>query len=161
MIPTHITRHAAKTIMTHGTRQLKLSKAPLTLTTAAVSRLKELSSGDHPQFLRVGVKSKGCSGNSYMMEFTETRGKFDEIVDQQGIFEVAAVSARTMRFINANHVFVYHLYYSGVTVLVDSKALLTVLGSEMDYVEDALSSQFVFHNPNVKGTCGCGESFTI
>lgn len=49
----------------------------------------------------------------------------------------------------------------GVTVLIDSKALLTVLGSEMDYVEDSLSSQFVFHNPNVKGTCGCGESFTV
>ncbi|KAL9545379.1 hypothetical protein MBANPS3_007171 [Mucor bainieri] len=123
MFPTRINALAAKTIMTtHGTRQLKLRKAPLTLTTAAVSRLKELSSGDHPQFLRVGVKSKGCSGNSYMMEFTETRG---------------------------------------VTVLVDSKALLTVLGSEMDYVEDALSSQFVFRNPNVKGTCGCGESFTV
>ncbi|OAD03653.1 hypothetical protein MUCCIDRAFT_143127 [Mucor lusitanicus CBS 277.49] len=118
--------------MAHGTRQLKPRKAPLILTAAAVSRLKELSSGDHPQFLRVGVKSKGCSGHSYMMEFTDTRGQFDEIVDQQG-----------------------------VTVLVDSKALLTVLGSEMDYVEDALSSQFVFHNPNVKGTCGCGESFTV
>lgn len=51
--------------------------------------------------------------------------------------------------------------FLGVTVLVDSKALLTVLGSEMDYVEDNLSSQFVFHNPNVKGTCGCGESFTV
>ncbi|KAG1108937.1 hypothetical protein G6F42_015814 [Rhizopus arrhizus] len=132
MIPTLINRQAAKTVMTNGTRRLKLRKAPLTLTTAAVSRLKELSGGDHPQFLRVGVKSKGCSGHSYMMEFTETKGKFDEIVDQQG-----------------------------VTVLVDSKALLTVLGSEMDYVEDALSSQFVFHNPNVKGTCGCGESFTV
>ncbi|CAO3625968.1 unnamed protein product [Mucor fragilis] len=132
MFPTRIARLAAKTIMADGTRKLKLRKAPLTLTTAAVSRLKELSSGDHPQFLRVGVKSKGCSGNSYMMEFTETRGKFDEIVDQQG-----------------------------VTVLVDSKALLTVLGSEMDYIEDTLCSQFVFHNPNVKGTCGCGESFAV
>jgi iron-sulfur cluster assembly protein len=49
----------------------------------------------------------------------------------------------------------------GVTVLVDAKALLTVLGSEMDYVQDKLSSQFVFHNPNVKGTCGCGESFAL
>lgn len=126
-----------------------------------MSRLKELSSGDHPQFLRVGVKSKGCSGNSYMMEFTETRGKFDEIVDQQGIFKAPAVRARTMRCINASHVFVYHLWYSGVTVLVDSKALLTVLGSEMDYIEDTLCSQFVFHNPNVKGTCGCGESFAV
>ena len=51
--------------------------------------------------------------------------------------------------------------YIGVTVLVDSKALITVLGSEMDYVEDKLSSQFVFHNPNAKGVCGCGESFAV
>lgn len=49
----------------------------------------------------------------------------------------------------------------GVTVLVDSKALITILGSEMDYVEDKLSSQFVFHNPNAKGVCGCGESFAV
>jgi iron-sulfur cluster assembly protein len=54
-----------------------------------------------------------------------------------------------------------NIWFLGVTVLVDPKALLTVLGSEMDYVEDNLSSQFVFHNPNVKGTCGCGESFTV
>ena len=47
----------------------------------------------------------------------------------------------------------------GVTVLVDNKALLSVLGSEMDYVEDKLSAQFVFHNPNVKESCGCGQSF--
>ncbi|KAG2205216.1 hypothetical protein INT46_007804 [Mucor plumbeus] len=132
MFPTSIRRQATKTIMNNGLRKLKLRKAPLTLTTTAVNRLKELSNGEHPQYLKVGVRSKGCSGNSYMMEFTDTKGEFDEIVNQQG-----------------------------VTVLVDPKALLTVLGSEMDYVEDNLSSQFVFHNPNVKGTCGCGESFTV
>ncbi|KAI8887773.1 hypothetical protein K501DRAFT_241910 [Backusella circina FSU 941] len=109
--------------------RLKLKKAPLTLTTAAVSQLRGLGSPDQPRFLRVGVKSKGCSGNSYQLEFTEKKDRFDEIVEQDG-----------------------------VTVLVDAKALLTVLGSEMDYVEDKLSSQFLFHNPNVKGTCGCGES---
>lgn len=49
----------------------------------------------------------------------------------------------------------------GVTVLVDSKALITVLGSEMDFVQDKLSEHFVFNNPNAKGTCGCGESFTV
>lgn len=50
-------------------------------------------------------------------------------------------------------------YVIGVTVLVDNKALLSVLGSEMDYVEDKLSAQFVFNNPNVKESCGCGQSF--
>ncbi|KAI7902016.1 uncharacterized protein BX663DRAFT_513235 [Cokeromyces recurvatus] len=133
MIPTLINRQILKsTILESSPRKLRLRKAPLTLTSAAVTRLREMSQGDKPQFLRVGVKSKGCSGNSYMLEFTDKKGKFDEAVNQED-----------------------------VTVLVDSKALLTILGSEMDYVEDSLSSQFVFHNPNVKGTCGCGESFTV
>ncbi|CAO3590322.1 unnamed protein product [Absidia cylindrospora] len=117
---------------TRTTSKLQLRKAPLILTPAAVQRLKYMTKEDNPQFLRVGVKTKGCSGNSYMLEFTKRKDKFDEVVDQDG-----------------------------VTVLVDSKALLTVLGSEMDYVEDKLSSQFVFNNPNVKGTCGCGESFVV
>ncbi|CAO3614095.1 unnamed protein product [Cunninghamella echinulata] len=123
---------AANTVKLTGFK-LDLRKAPLILTPAAVSRLKSLSTKEqNPQYLRVGVRTKGCSGNSYILEFTKTKGKFNEVVNQDG-----------------------------VTVLVDSKALLTVLGSEMDYVEDKLSSQFVFHNPNVKGTCGCGESFAI
>ncbi|KAI7877214.1 hypothetical protein K492DRAFT_171932 [Lichtheimia hyalospora FSU 10163] len=112
--------------------RLRLRKAALTLTPAAVGRLKNLTNGPTPQYLRVGVKQKGCSGNSYMLEFTDSKGKFDEVVQQDG-----------------------------VTVLVDSKALITILGSEMDYVEDKLSSQFVFHNPNAKGVCGCGESFAV
>jgi len=53
------------------------------------------------------------------------------------------------------------IYFIDVTVLVDSKALFSVLGSEMDYVEDRLSSQFVFNNPNVKDMCGCGKSFVV
>ncbi|KAI7894809.1 uncharacterized protein EV154DRAFT_536390 [Mucor mucedo] len=114
-----------------GNPRLRLRKAALTLTPAAVSRLKDLTEGPTPQYLRVGVKQKGCSGNSYDLQFTESKGKFDEIVNQDG-----------------------------VTVLVDSKALITVLGSEMDFVQDKLSEHFVFNNPNAKGTCGCGESFT-
>lgn len=56
--------------------------------------------------------------------------------------------------------FILLIVILGVTVLVDSKALITVLGSEMDFVQDKLSEHFVFNNPNAKGTCGCGESFT-
>ncbi|KAI8641440.1 hypothetical protein BD408DRAFT_418043 [Parasitella parasitica] len=112
--------------------RLRLRKAALTLTPAAVSRLKTLTQGPTPQYLRVGVKQKGCSGNSYDLQFTDSKGKFDEIVSQDG-----------------------------VTVLVDSKALITVLGSEMDFVQDKLSEHFVFNNPNAKGTCGCGESFAV
>ncbi|KAG1142100.1 hypothetical protein G6F37_000558 [Rhizopus arrhizus] len=124
---------AAESLKTsNASSRLRLRKAALTLTPAAVSRLKDLTEGPTPKYLRVGVRQKGCSGNSYTLEFTDTKGKFDEIVNQDG-----------------------------VTVLVDSKALITVLGSEMDFVQDKLSEHFVFNNPNVKGTCGCGESFAI
>ena len=58
-------------------------------------------------------------------------------------------------------IFIYHSSLLGVKILIDSKAQLTLLGTEMDYVENKLSSEFVFHNPNVKGTCGCGESFHV
>ncbi|KAI7898481.1 uncharacterized protein BX663DRAFT_524898 [Cokeromyces recurvatus] len=123
---------APNSIKTSNNSRLRLRKAALTLTPAAVSRLKTLTEGSTPRYLRVGVKQKGCSGNAYDLQFTDSKGKFDEIVNQDG-----------------------------VTVLVDSKALLTVLGSEMDYVQDKLSEHFVFNNPNAKGTCGCGESFAI
>jgi iron-sulfur cluster assembly protein len=53
------------------------------------------------------------------------------------------------------------LLFSGIKVLIDSKAQLSLLGTEMDFVENTLSSEFVFNNPNIKGTCGCGESFNI
>jgi len=69
---------------------------------------------------------------SYHLEYVDKPGKFDEIVQQDG-----------------------------VKVLIDSKALFSIIGSEMDWVEDRLSSKFSFKNPNVKDACGCGESFTI
>ncbi|KAI8379891.1 hypothetical protein EDC96DRAFT_492187 [Choanephora cucurbitarum] len=127
-----VVKQAAANSMKAPSSRLRLRKAALTLTPAAVSRLKTLTEGPTPQYLRVGVKQKGCSGNSYDLQFTDHKGKFDEIVNQDG-----------------------------VTVLVDSKALITILGSEMDFVQDKLSEHFVFNNPNAKGTCGCGESFAI
>lgn len=53
------------------------------------------------------------------------------------------------------------LYSPGVRILIDRKAQMSILGTEMDYVENELSSEFVFNNPNIKGTCGCGESFSV
>ncbi|RKP01702.1 hypothetical protein CXG81DRAFT_11647 [Caulochytrium protostelioides] len=82
------------------------------------------------KLLRVGTRKKGCSGNTYTLEFVDKPSRFDEQVHQDG-----------------------------VTILIDSRALLSLIGSEMDYLEDPLSSQFVFHNPNVKEMCGCGQSF--
>ncbi|KAJ2960641.1 hypothetical protein NQZ79_g4041 [Umbelopsis isabellina] len=127
-----VVKKAAVNAASQPTSRLRLRKAALTLTPAAVDRLKSLYSGPEPRLLRVGVKQKGCSGNSYNLEYTDKKGRFDEVVQQDG-----------------------------VTVLVDSKALITVLGSEMDYIQNKLSSSFVFSNPNVKETCGCGESFKI
>ncbi|CAO3680446.1 unnamed protein product [Umbelopsis ramanniana] len=127
-----VVKKAATNTVSQPSSRLRLRKAALTLTPAAVDRLKSLYNGPEPRLLRVGVKQKGCSGNSYSLEFTDKKGRFDEVVKQDG-----------------------------VTVLVDSKALITVLGSEMDYIQNKLSSSFVFSNPNVKETCGCGESFKI
>ncbi|KAI9203528.1 uncharacterized protein BJ171DRAFT_558891 [Polychytrium aggregatum] len=102
-------------------------------TPAAVERLKRLNAdSDGPKLLKVGTKKKGCSGQTYSLEYVTEPGKFDELVEQDG-----------------------------VRVLVDSKALFSLIGSEMDFVEDKLSNQFVFHNPNVKEMCGCGQSFMV
>ncbi|KAL5518517.1 ISA1 [Sanghuangporus vaninii] len=107
-------------------------KAALTVTPAAVSRLRALLMGPHPQLIRIGVRNKGCAGMSYHLEYVDKPGPFDEIVEQDG-----------------------------VRVLIDSKALFSIIGSEMDWVEDRLSAKFAFKNPNVKDACGCGESFSI
>lgn len=102
-----------------------------TQTPRAVERLRGLFEGPHPQMIRVGVRNKGCAGMAYHLEYVDKKAKFDEEVTQDG-----------------------------VKVLIDSKALFSIIGSEMDYVQDRLSSKFVFHNPNVKEQCGCGESFS-
>ncbi|XP_065174358.1 iron-sulfur cluster assembly 1 homolog, mitochondrial-like [Sycon ciliatum] len=108
-------------------------KAALVLTQTAVGKVKELiSQRPNAEALRVGVRSRGCSGLTYTLDFTNEKKKFDETVTQDG-----------------------------VTIFIDMKAQMTLLGTEMDYVEDKLSSEFVFNNPNVTGTCGCGQSFMV
>lgn len=109
--------------------KLVSKKALLTLTPAAMNRLRELYSHDS-SLLRISVKKKGCSGQSYSLEYIQTPMKLDEIVVQQD-----------------------------VKIVIDSKALFSLIGSEMDFVEDKLSSQFIFNNPNIKEMCGCGQSF--
>ncbi|PPQ67399.1 hypothetical protein CVT25_005978 [Psilocybe cyanescens] len=98
----------------------------------AVLRLRNLLNGPTPQLIRIGVRNKGCAGLSYHLDYVEKPGKFDEVVSQDGI-----------------------------QVLIDSKALFSIIGSEMDWKEDSLSSKFVFKNPNIKDACGCGESFNV
>ena len=106
----------------------------MTLTDADARRIIELMEmGDQPSVgLRLGVRTGGCSGMAYTMEFATEKEPFDEVVEDKG-----------------------------VNVLIDSKALMYLIGSEMDYVEDKMQSGFVFDNPNEKGRCGCGESFHV
>lgn len=113
-------------------RKLRPRKAAITLTPTAVSHLAALLNQPNPQMIRIGVKNRGCSGLTYHLEYVDKPGKFDEEIVQDG-----------------------------VKVLIDSKALFSIIGSEMDWVDDKLSSRFVFHNPNSKGQCGCGESFMV
>ena len=104
------------------------------LTDAAVERVKALieQRAKPTAGVRIGVRTKGCSGLSYTLEYADERGPKDEVVETQG-----------------------------VTILVDPKATLFLIGTEMDYVEEKLKTGFVFRNPNEKGRCGCGESFHI
>ncbi|GLB36602.1 putative iron-sulphur cluster biosynthesis [Lyophyllum shimeji] len=112
--------------------KIRSTKAALTITPKAVERLRALLRGPTPQLIRIGVRNKGCAGLSYNLEYVDKPGKFDEVVEQDG-----------------------------VEVLIDSKALFSIIGSEMDWTEDPLSAKFTFKNPNIKDACGCGESFTV
>ena len=105
----------------------------MTLTDAAADRLRALyEKGQRGRTLRIGVGTKGCSGLSYQMDWVDGPGPGDETVTDKG-----------------------------VTVLVDRKASLFLIGTVMDYEVKALSAGFSFVNPNEKGRCGCGESFHV
>ncbi|XP_009993774.1 PREDICTED: iron-sulfur cluster assembly 1 homolog, mitochondrial [Chaetura pelagica] len=113
--------------------QQRQGRLAICCTPSAVQKIKQLLK-DKPEHVgvKVGVRTRGCNGLSYTLEYTKSKGDSDEEVVQDG-----------------------------VRVFIEKKAQLTLLGTEMDYVEDKLSSEFVFNNPNIKGTCGCGESFNI
>ena len=106
----------------------------MSLTESAAERVKHLmeTCTEPATGLRIGIRTGGCSGVAYSMEFAEDKEPLDEVVEEKG-----------------------------VKLYVDSKALMFLIGTEMDYVEDKLQSGFVFNNPNEKGRCGCGESFHI
>jgi iron-sulfur cluster assembly protein len=106
----------------------------MSVTDAAAARVKEIvAAADKPIVgVRVGVKNGGCAGMSYTMEFAEAVAANDEVVEDKG-----------------------------VKLLIDPKALLFLLGAQMDFKVDKLSASFVFSNPNETSACGCGESVAI
>ncbi len=106
----------------------------MTITDAAAERVRSaIENAEKPVIgLRVGVKNGGCAGMSYTVEYAESVQAFDEVIEDKG-----------------------------VKVLVDPKAILFLLGSEMDVKTDKFASTFVFRNPNETSACGCGESVAI
>jgi iron-sulfur cluster assembly protein len=106
----------------------------MTLTDAAAVRMQQIvaSSEDGVIGLRVGVKKGGCAGMEYTMEYATSRGPHEDVVEDKG-----------------------------VKIFIEPKAILFLLGTEMDYKTEKLSSGFVFRNPNETSACGCGESVAI
>ena len=106
----------------------------VTLTEAAAERVRAIMAKAEKPYagLRVGVKNSGCAGQEYILEYAEEAGPLDEVVEDKG-----------------------------VTILIDPKAILFLIGSEIDFETTKLSSKFVFRNPNQTDACGCGESVTI
>ena len=111
-----------------------MTKKIISLSDNAVNRIKQIMSSAKKSSIgiRVGVKSGGCAGMSYVMEYTSKINPNDEVIEDKG-----------------------------VKVFVDSAAVMYLLGTEMDYKKEELSSSFVFNNPNETERCGCGESFKI
>ena len=106
----------------------------VTLSEGAAVRVREIMARAEKPYagLRVGVKNGGCAGQEYVLEYAESAGPLDEVVEDKG-----------------------------VTILVEPKAVLFLVGTEIDYEVTKLSAKFVFRNPNETDACGCGESVTI
>ncbi len=106
----------------------------MTLTSRAAERVRSIMASKGPEIagLKIGVKKGGCAGMEYTMTWADSVGKFDEVIEQDG-----------------------------ARVIVDPQAVLYLLGTEMDFKTDKLSSTFVFNNPNQASACGCGESVNL
>ena len=107
---------------------------PVRLTEAAAARLSEIMRDADGKYLglRVGVTNGGCAGMSYTMAYAEETRPFEEVVDEKG-----------------------------VKIFIDPKAILFLIGTELDFVQEKLGARFTFNNPNQTAACGCGESVAI
>ncbi len=114
--------------------RINRNKPPISLTDTVIEKIKSLVAerGGDTLGIRVGVKSSGCTGLAYTFEYVDVEQPGDEKVQSEG-----------------------------VSVYIESKALLYLFGTTLDFVETELESGFVFKNPNSKGNCGCGESFYV
>lgn len=122
---------AARTTTTRPRRE---RPKVLRLTDAAAARIHEIMEKSDGRFIgvRVGVKNGGCAGMSYTMDYAESQNQLDEVVEDKG-----------------------------VRILIDPKAVMFLIGTEMDYAREKLASRFIFRNPNQTEACGCGESVVI
>jgi iron-sulfur cluster assembly protein len=111
---------------------MRLQPKVMTLTDAAAERIRALMASSGKDLVRIGVKKGGCAGMEYTMSYAETKAPHDEVVEDKG-----------------------------VRILIDPTAIMFLLGTEMDYRSDRMSSGFVFNNPNQTGSCGCGESVSL
>jgi iron-sulfur cluster assembly protein len=120
-------------ITTEAPRAKRALPPLMALTEGAADRLRALyAKGEHGKLLRIAVRTKGCSGLSYDLSWTDAAAPSDEVITDRG-----------------------------VTVLIDRKATLFLIGTVMDYEVKAMTAGFTFTNPNEKGRCGCGESFHV
>uniref|UniRef100_A0A915CNE9 Iron-sulfur cluster assembly 1 homolog, mitochondrial n=1 Tax=Ditylenchus dipsaci TaxID=166011 RepID=A0A915CNE9_9BILA len=129
----HILSATARVVRDSSRLKMPPSKQAISITPAALQRVKELlQEKPGTSALKIGVQQRGCNGYTYTLDYADSKARFDEEVEMDG-----------------------------VKIWIDSKAQMSLLGSEMDYVQSRLASEFIFRNPNIKGTCGCGESFNI
>ena len=123
-----------ETNVTSPARPRRERPKPVRLTDAAAERLREIMASSEGKYLglRVGVVNGGCAGMSYTMDYAEAAQPFEEVIEDKG-----------------------------VKVFIDPKAIMFLIGTEMDFVREKLAARFVFNNPNQTAACGCGESVSI